>query len=66
MSQKILLVKIILINFFQCVLYIFDDGKITATCEKKDGTDFAAEQTNAEVCERKRTRDWSNEDIHSV
>lgn len=32
----------------------------------KSGIDFAAEQANAKACERKRTRDWSNEDIHNV
>lgn len=33
---------------------------------RKSGIDFAAEQTNAKACERKRTRDSSNEDIHNV
>lgn len=45
---------------------IFDDGKIAATCEKAGWIDFAAEQATAKARERKRTRDWSNEDIHNV
>lgn len=43
----------------------FDNGKIAATCEKV-GMDFATEQANAKACERKCTRDWSDEDIHNV
>lgn len=46
-------------------MFTSGDGKIVATL-RKSGMDFATEQASARARERKRTRDWSDEDIHNV